>query len=201
MSISSLYKDYYQKSRLFLYPALKIKRGESVTPIETYMSWEGLYTFDDCKLICIYYLRDDEEFKKFERTKLLGNELFETFIQLENNRGAYVFDFTQHQKIFTNTVHGKYSKIDQDHKVRVMTFFSGNRSQTAYIESYLYPDKYFGLYAKLLSGSDKDMDQVEKLLTEVGELCSIPNLEEETFKETPVTLNIAQDYLHLSSNQ
>ena len=165
------------------------------------MSWEGVYSFDDCRLICIYYLRDDEEFKRFEKTKLLGNELFDTFIQLENNRGAYVFDFTKDKKTFTHIVHGKYSRIYPDHKIRVMAFFSGNRSQTAYIESYLYPDKYFGLYAKLLSGDEKDMDKLEKLLTEVGELCSVPNLEEETFKEKPVTLNIAQDSLHLSSNQ
>ena len=201
MSISSLYKDYYQKSRLFLYPALKIKRGESVTPIETYMAWKGIYTFDDCRLICIYYLRNDDEFKKFERVKLIENELFDKFIQLENNRGAYVFDFTNNKEIFINTMHGKYSKINQGHKIRVMAFFSGNRSQTAYIESYLYPDKYFGLYAKLLSSSEEDMDEVEMLLTEVGELCSIPNLEEETLKETPATLNIKTDYLHLSNNQ
>lgn len=196
-----MYKDYYQKSRLFLYPALKIKRGVSSTPIETYMSWEGMYSAEDGKLICIYHLREDDEFKQFEKNKLIGNELFESFIQLEDSRGAYVFDYTPHIKDFRNVLNGRYSQLDPEYKIRIMTFFGGNRSHTAYVESYLYPHKYFGLYAKLLCDEDNDVDKMEKLLQEVGELCSIPSLDEETFKEQPATLNIGLDYLHLSSNQ
>jgi hypothetical protein len=46
MVIKSLYKDYFQKSRVFLYPALEIKRGGSVTPVETYISWKNNYNLD-----------------------------------------------------------------------------------------------------------------------------------------------------------
>ena len=59
MAIKSLYKDYFQKSRIFMYPLLNIKRGSSVTPIETYMSWSEQFSIYDKKLICLYYLRDD----------------------------------------------------------------------------------------------------------------------------------------------
>ena len=45
MKIQSLYRDYIQKSKLFLYPLLDIKRGVSVTPTETYMAWKGKYEF------------------------------------------------------------------------------------------------------------------------------------------------------------
>jgi hypothetical protein len=201
MSISSLYKEYYQKSRLFLYPALKVKKGVSVTPIETYLAWKGFYSTDDYKLICIYYIRDDDEFKQFEQIKLLGNEMFHDFVELAENRGAYVFDFSNNKADFENVVSGKYSKLSNDLKIRIMAFFSNNRGQLGYIESYLYPDKYFGLYAKLLCSKEKEMDSMEKLLTEVGELCSIPDIDEETFKEQPISLNITTKSLHLSDNQ
>lgn len=201
MSISSLYKDYYQKSRLFLYPALKVRKGVSVTPIETYMAWEGVYSIEDCKLICVYHQREDEEFKVFEKNKLLGNELFYKVIPLEERKAAYVFDFMNHKEDFHHVASGKYSKLSNDYKIRIMTFFSGNRAQVGYIESYLYPDKYFGLYAKLLTGNEKDMDEMEKLLCEVGELCSIPDINEETLRQSPMPLNITSNYLHLSSNQ
>ena len=67
MAITSLYKDYFQKSRIFMYPILEIKRGASVTPIETYLSWEDQYSLCDRKLICHYHLRDDSEFTVFEK--------------------------------------------------------------------------------------------------------------------------------------
>ena len=41
------------------------------------------------------------------------------------------------------------------------------------MESYLFPDKFFNMYANLLGTS-------EKLLREVGELCSKLDLERET---------------------
>lgn len=60
--INSLYTDYSQKSKLFLYPLLKIRRGVSVTPISTYTSWVGHYDHTDYKLMCTYHIRDDKEF-------------------------------------------------------------------------------------------------------------------------------------------
>ena len=61
--IKSLYTDYFQKSRIFLYPALVIPRGTSVTPTETYTSWTGHYDHKDCKFIATYHLRSDKEFR------------------------------------------------------------------------------------------------------------------------------------------
>ena len=77
--IRSLSKDYFQKSRVFLYPALGIKRGVPNTPIETYVSWDGVYAPGDMKLCCLYHLKNDDDFKNFEKSKLLGNKLFNDF--------------------------------------------------------------------------------------------------------------------------
>ena len=70
MAIQSLYKDYFQKSKVFLYPALDIKRVVSVVPIDTYVFWEGHYNMSDYKLSCLYHLRTDPEFRQFEKIKL-----------------------------------------------------------------------------------------------------------------------------------
>lgn len=102
MKINSIYPNYIQKSRLFLYPLLGIKRGGSVTPKETYMSWDNVYTLDDNKLIVVYHLRDDSEFKRFE-DNVQKNKYFETFFELDDETGAYVFDF--------NDLKSDYKKI------------------------------------------------------------------------------------------
>ena len=201
MSIISLYKDYYQKSTLFLYPALKIRRGSSVTPIGTYLAWGDIYKPEDKKLICIYYLRDDKEFMHFEKDKLIGNDLFDRFIPLEDDKGAYVFDYSSLGDDYECVLNGKYSEISIDYRLSIMVFFAGNRDHAAYIESYLYPKKYFGLYAELLCANPRDVPEMEILIRSVGELCTPPDLEKETVNEQLKTLNIKLDCLDLSKNQ
>ncbi len=200
MSIISLYKDYYQKSTLFLYPALKIRKGSSVTPVKTYLAWNDTYTTEDKKLVCVYYLRDDNEFTVFERDHLLGNKLFERFMPLEDDKGAYVFDMSSLGDTYDNIVNGKYSKIHPQFKVSIMAFFSSNRGHTAYIESYLYPNKFFNLYSKLLCYEEKDEPAMLDLLISVGELCSPPAMEKETITIKPKALNLILDCVSLSNN-
>jgi hypothetical protein len=38
MVINTLYDKYFQKSKIFLYPLLGIKRGINIIPQETYLS-------------------------------------------------------------------------------------------------------------------------------------------------------------------
>ena len=47
MALNSVYKKYFQKSKVFLYPLLGIKRGVSVIPVETYFGWDGYYNSED----------------------------------------------------------------------------------------------------------------------------------------------------------
>lgn len=172
MAIKSLYSDYFQKSRIFLYPALEIKRGGSITPIQTYVSWDGHYEKEDCKYICLYHLRNDEEFRKFEKQKLLGNKLFHDFKIVDNNKGIYIFDFKSIEHDWKCFIEGKYSKMTIDHKKKIKSFFSQNNSHYSYIESYLHPERFFGMYADLLGVN-------VSTLKEVGELCSKVDFEKE----------------------
>jgi hypothetical protein len=57
---------------VFLYPLLGIKRGTSVTPDETYVSWNENYSSRGYEVnVCIYETRKDEEYKNFEANVLL----------------------------------------------------------------------------------------------------------------------------------
>ena len=182
MKITSIRKSYIQKSKLFLYPLLNIRRGVSITPVETYMAWENIYTVNDCKLICVYHLRDDKEFKDFEEQKLLGNPLFVDFFELENNDAAYVFDFSENKKEYKKIVHGWYSRLDESVKKNILRFFNNHNGHLRLVESYLRPELYFKDYAELLNVN-------VNLLEEVGELCSTPDLEQEMLKVKKKVLN------------
>lgn len=173
MAIKSLFKDYFQKSRIFLYPILEIKRGSSVTPIETYTSWKGHYSIQDMKLICLYHLRNDIEFRKFEKDKLLKNKHFIDFKEIEDDKGVYIFDFSPYKNDWNKIISSKYSQITPSYKKKIEDFFGKNDSNFTYIESFLYPEKYYSMYAEM-------MQVKEELLKEVGELCSKMNLKKET---------------------
>lgn len=171
MAIKALYKDYFQKSRVFLYPVLGIKKGSSIVPNECYISWEGKYSIQDEKLICTYHLRTDKEFKAFESKFLFGNKLFHDFFEIEDNVGVYVFDF----KVFSGDIikfsNGKYSQLSADLKRTIIKFYAQSVKYT-HVHSYVYPHMYMNLYSDLLAVP-------KSILLEVGELCNPPDLEKE----------------------
>jgi hypothetical protein len=173
MAIESLFKDYFQKSRIFIYTLLEIKRGSSVTPIETYISWDEHYSPKDMKLMCLYHLRDDIEFRNFEKEKLLKNKYFYDFKQVDDNKGVYVFDFSEYKKDWDKLLLGKYSQLSIFYKKKVENFYGKRDSNYAYVESFLYPEKYYAMYAEMMLVK-------ESLLREVGELCSKIDFEKET---------------------
>jgi hypothetical protein len=66
-------------------------------------------------------------------------------------------------------------------KRKIRDFFEKNSGNYVYVDSYLFPEKYFQLYADLL-GVNEDM------LRSVGELCSPPNLDKENLVAEIVNL-------------
>jgi hypothetical protein len=127
---------------------------------------------EDKNLICVYTLRDDEEFKIFERTKLLGNSKFLSFYELPDNKGAYVFTFENEPDLWDSFLRGKYTHISKDKKALILKFFEGNIQNHSLIDSYLNPEKYYDFYAK-------ELDVPVEVLREVGQLCEAPNMEKE----------------------
>jgi hypothetical protein len=182
--IKSLYNEYFQKSRIFLYPALNIPRGGSVTPIETYVSWSGYYKQEDKKLIAVYHLRSDKEFIEFEKNKLFKNSMFSDFYETDDSKGVYVFDYEPFTEDWTLFTEGKYSKLSKTVKDRILSYYANSKKNYVYVDSYINPHLYYDLYSRLLE-CDK------QLLEDVGELCDRPDIERETLTATVKTFEIS----------
>lgn len=172
MAIDSLYRDYFQKSKVFLYPLLGIKRGAVAIPEQTYLSWDGYLKTEDVKLITVYPKREDSAYINFENTVLLKHNRLCDVVDLNDQQKIFTFDFTDMSDDWNKFLKGQYSKMSTEIKDIIRKHFDANSSTYVYMDSYLFPEKYFSLYADLLNTS-------ESLLREVGELCSPPNLEKE----------------------
>jgi hypothetical protein len=191
MALNSVYKKYFQKSKVFLYPLLGIKRGVSVVPVETYFSWEGYYNSEDMKLICVYDIRTDEEYVLFEKNTLLKHNRLCDYIKV-NSQAIFTFDFSDMEDDWFHLINGRYSKIRLELKQKILGFFDKYSGNYAYIHSYLIPEKYFSNYAELL-------DVEPEMLIKVGELCSKPDTAKETLVIEIADLdNINEKLLNLS---
>lgn len=165
---------------------MDIKRLNSIVPINTYTSWKDHYTIKDTKLICLYHLRSDPEFRAFEKVKLFGNKLFYDFKETADDKAVYVFDFKIYQKDFEHFIRGRYSKMSSDHKKKIKSFYGYNSANYAYIESFLHPDKYRGMYSQILNVK-------EHVLQEVGELCDKPDFNRENLISTVKSLEMKRE--------
>lgn len=172
--IDSLYRKYFQKSRSFLYPVLGIKRTSFYTPSGTFVSVEDYIPASDRKLICTFQDDSTEGYKQFENQMLMSNPLYYDTVIFREHK-LYLFDFQHFDEDWDNFLLGKYSKLSNVMKRAIREFYGETSSEYKYIESYLYPEKYFELYAKLL-------DVPVKVLRETGELCDPYNPDKETLK-------------------
>jgi hypothetical protein len=172
MPLQALYTKYFQKSKVFLYPLLEIKKGSPAIPTETYLSWGTSYSTEDAKLVCVYHTRTDPEYISFEKNILFKHTRLSDHVVVDSTTSIFTFDFSDLQNDWNYIVNGKYSKIKNNLKRIILEHFNSNSANKIYIESYLYPEKYFDDYANILK---VDVD----LLQFVGELCSKPDLEKE----------------------
>lgn len=192
--ITRLYKGpnnemYFQKSRVFLYPVLETKRGGSVTPINTFVSWADNISQVDRKLICLFTLRNDSDFRKFEKTMLLGNELFHDFKEGEDGTGIYVFDFNKHAVDFDTFLKGTYSRFKPVFKNRIKAYYNGNNANAVYVDSFINPNKYYDMYSHILA---MPVSQLKG-----GELCDKPDFEKEHLKLLVKSLSVTETSVDL----
>ena len=172
MVINALYKKYFQKSKIFLYPLLDIKRGTSVVPTETYVSWGDFCSTEDMKLICVYHSRTDAEYINFEKNVLLKHSRLCDYVKADAVTSVFTFDFSDLCDDWNHFINGKYSRMDIIIKRRILDFFDSNSGNYFYVNSYLFPLTNHVVYAELL---DVPVD----LIKEVYELCDKPNFDKE----------------------
>jgi hypothetical protein len=86
-----------------------------------------------------------------------------------------VFDFQIYKADWFNFILGKYSKLSNVLKRAIKNYYGDRSSEYKYIETFLFPEKYFSIYAKLL---DIDVNVLEK----TGELCDACDMNRENLK-------------------
>ena len=178
--MKKIYKSYFQKSKVFLYPLLGIRKGIRFVPIETYITWKNYKSKN--ALICVYYIdnKDRQTFDKFIKDELETNEFFD-FKAHTNHLDIIAFDLNYFKNDMKNFKKGKYSKFSALTKKIIKEFFGEVGTLSEYIESYLYPKRYYEIYSEILNVKISDLE-------EVGELCDKPNLEKENFETELVEL-------------
>lgn len=174
---------YLQKSQKFLFPLLKIGSKEKFQPEQTYLSWKDEVTRAEHKLICVYGLLDSVEYRMFEKATLFKNEFFDDFREGEDSKGVYIFNLNSFQLDVEHFMNGRYSRFSAPHKKTLQEFYTMNKFSKEYMDSFLFPEKYYEVYAKLLN---VDVG----LLKSVGELCDPPDFRKEqlTIKSIPSKL-------------
>ena len=169
----AVYTDYFQKSKVFLYPLLKIRKGVTHVPVQTYIAWENVFTLNDNKFLCEYKTKMNSNFQKFAINYLQNHELFEDYIKLDDNRHLFIFNYKSLSYDFKNFIKGSYSKISFNSKINIVDFFQSQEKISLYIQGFLSPDTVHEKYAEQLA---VDVD----LIKNIYEVCDPPNLEKET---------------------
>lgn len=170
MILDKLQKHYIQKSRLFLYPTLGIKRGFSITPVETYMSWENNYNITDNVLVCLY---DAVHFKNTEdRLSISNHSKILNAPIIVDDKMVCIFNLSEFIEDYAKIIKGEYSKLSEPYKNKILEFFKEAPRHTTYMKSYLYPTEYNSSYKQLYNLDDNTMKYVI-------EWCSPPDLKKE----------------------
>lgn len=169
-----VYAGYFQKSKNFLLPILGMRKDELFTPAGSYLWWNGGESIDNHKLIVTYEDHDPLVFESFEKRQLLRNPYFESCYSVKGGK-VYIFDISSHHETIEKFVQGKYSKLSEVVKKRILAYHEASMDKIPkpgrYIHMSLYPELYYELVEYELETHG---------LKEVGELMDIPDKEKET---------------------
>jgi hypothetical protein len=173
--ITTLYKNYFQKSKAFLFPALGIRKGPMTTPLQTYTSWDEKITNEDNKLICVYNTSDTSHWL-VEQKFLVANALYERCEEVpDKNQKLYIFNLDMYHEDLANFRNGNYSRFSLQLKEYIISYYGRMSPEYMYMETFLFPEHFHELYADLLNVS---MD----ILCEVYELANKPDMEKESLR-------------------
>ena len=167
-----IYTDYFQKSKVFLYPLLQLKKGLTYVPKQTYIAMEHMHSPEDYRLLCEYHVKMSENFDKFCNTYIKNHPRFDEYIDIGDNKHVFIFDFISFKNDFNKFLVGKYSQFSLNSKMIILDFFSDGRSSD-YIEAFLSPENYHEDYAD-------ELNVDVKIIESVFELCSLPDINKET---------------------
>ena len=185
--MKQIYKEYFQKSKVFLYPLLGIRKGIRFVPIQTYISWDNM-NLNENKFLCLYSIDTQckqtlKQFEVFKELHITCHSKYEQYHKINDEMHLFVFNFSHLKKDLIKFKEGKYSKFTEGTKIKILNFFGKIGTITDYVESYLYPEHFYEIYSEILN------IPIETLV-EVGELCDKPDLKEENFTKKMIEVEL-----------
>jgi len=185
--MKKIYSEYFQKSKVFLYPLLGIKKGIRFVPIQTYISWNNICPKDKNKFLCLYSINKEDsvtqkQFEIFKKLHLEDHQLYEAH-HIIDDLDLFIFDFSMYKKDLERFKKGLYSQFSIYTKDIILNFFGKIGTISEYIESYLYPEYFYETYSEILNVPIKN-------LKEVRELCDKPDMTKEEFEKELVLLEL-----------
>ena len=139
MIIHDLYKKYFQKSKIFMYPLLGIERG-NVAPEEVYFSIRDNYKPDDKKLVLVYNPKMDLKYESFKEGRLVNHKLLYDRFKDQNGNDIFVFDMSGFASDWDLFLTGKYSQMSLKIRNQILNFFDKNSGNYIYVNSFLFPE-------------------------------------------------------------
>ncbi len=170
-----VYTRYFQKSKVFLYPLLGIKKGYKHVPKNTYVIWDKFYTVDDRKLMAIYEHKNDIEYKIFIDKVLKPLHAYQSMHKISDNKDLILFDMSIFKYDYDCFIDGRFSQMSRESKRKIENYFTSVGKISNYISSFLNPENFHDDYAEAF-GVDQD------LIEDVYEVCSKADIDKETFK-------------------
>ena len=182
--MKSVYTEYFQKSKVFLYPLLRLKKGIDFVPAETYCFWDEIYDATDYKFICLYKTKYTKAFSTFQinHLPLLKNNMEHYDL---GNEQLIIFDMKEYKHDYDKFIEGRYSAFGIDSKIAILDYFGGQGRISSYVKSFLAPDE--DLHMLYSDYFNVDLN----LIKDVHELCSKPDIIQETlFYSYPLKIDL-----------
>lgn len=176
--IKKPYSKYFQKSRTFLLPILGLRKAAVYAPLQSYLMWDGMHTLEDERLILTFQHYKEKTWDEYLLNTLMANQMFDEYHELESDVIAISFDLNCISADYRLVLEGKYGQLSKLLKAKIRDYYGYNSAEWAYIETFLYPSRYVGTYSKLLAVD-------EEHIKFTGQLCDLPNLDQETLKLKP----------------
>lgn len=187
--IKNIYRRYFQKSKVFLYPLLQLdKKSEEISEvtIESFIHVENadddlhfLFPLTEPSLTVSFTINLEDKDKRREMVHEIyqkygkDRHVKKKFYSPDMDRVIIVYTLFDMVEDYDLIVAGRYSKISKTSKLRIQRYYAANSEHWAHVKTFLYPEEHYSMYAEAL-GVD------EETLRNRQELIDNPDLVKET---------------------
>lgn len=194
-----LYNKETVKSGVFLFPLIGTSRYSEFPHRRTYLVCEDMGIDEQSKKLIVTYTKlEDVRYAEYDSKMLSGNRYFLDFLET-GDTFYYVFDLKEINKDWDLFLGGKYSKLSNEVKKRIMAYHAivdkGVKKDNRTMQEILYPynptmTEREGRVVEFKDAFERHAPSLRidpALMREVGEIYSRPDFRKETLVLTKVS--------------